>query len=84
MTSPLLDRVRGIAADVLEVPVAQLESDSSPENIETWDSVHHLNLVLALEQEFNLQFEPEEVDQIGNVGQIVAVISRKLSAGAKR
>lgn len=82
MTSPLLDRVRGIVADVLEVPVAQIELDSSPEKIETWDSVHHLNLVLALEQEFNLQFEPEEIDQIGNVGQIVAVVMRKLSAGA--
>jgi acyl carrier protein len=82
MTSPLLDRVRGSAADVLEVPLAQIKPDSSPETIETWDSVHHLNLVLALEQEFNLQFEPEEIDQIGSVGEIVAVVSRKLSAGA--
>jgi acyl carrier protein len=82
MTSPLLDRVRGIAADILEVPLAQIKADSSTTNIETWDSVHHLNLVLALEQEFNLQFEPEEIDQIGTVGQIVVVVSRKLNAGA--
>ncbi|MGP0019176.1 MAG: acyl carrier protein [Candidatus Sulfotelmatobacter sp.] len=82
MTAPLLDRVRGIAADILQVPVAEVVPDSSPESIATWDSVHHLNLVLALEQEFNLQFEPEEIDQIGNVGQIVALISRKVNAGA--
>jgi acyl carrier protein len=77
MSSPLLDRVRGIAADVLEVPITQVTPDSSPETLETWDSVHHLNLVLALEQEFNLQFEPEEIDQLDNVGEIVTVISRK-------
>jgi acyl carrier protein len=77
MSSPLLDRVRGIAADVLEVPLTQVTPDSSPETLETWDSVHHLNLVLALEQEFNLQFEPEEIDQLDNVGEIVTVISRK-------
>ncbi len=77
MTSPLVDRVRGIAADVLEVPLTRVTPDSSPETLETWDSVHHLNLVLALEQEFNMQFEPEEIDQLGNVGEIVAIISRK-------
>lgn len=82
MTAPLLDRVRGIAADILQVPVAEVGPDSSPESIATWDSVHHLNLVLALEQEFNLQFEPEEIDQIGNVGQIVQLVSRKVNAGA--
>jgi acyl carrier protein len=82
MTAPLLDRVRGIAADILQVPLAEVGPDSSPESIASWDSVHHLNLVLALEQEFNLQFEPEEIDQIGNVGQIVSLVSRKVNAGA--
>jgi acyl carrier protein len=82
MSLPLLDRVRGIAADVLEVPLTQVTSDSSPETLETWDSVHHLNLVLALEQEFNMQFEPEEIDQLSNVGEIVTVISRKQSVAS--
>jgi acyl carrier protein len=77
MSSPLLDRVRGITADVLEVPLTQVTPDTSPETLDTWDSVHHLNLVLALEQEFNMQFEPEEIDQLSNVGEIVTVISRK-------
>ncbi len=65
-----------------EVPLAQINPDSSPQNIENWDSVRHLNLVLALEQDFSLQFEPEEIDQLNNVGEIVTVVSRKLNAGA--
>jgi acyl carrier protein len=77
MTAALFDRVRRIAADVLEVPIAQVTVDSSSEKIETWDSVHHLNLVLALEQEFNLQFEPEEIDEISSIKNILAVIERK-------
>ncbi len=83
MTSPLLDRVRGIAADVLQVSLAEVGPDSSPQTIASWDSVHHLNLVLALEQEFNLQFEPEEIDQIDSIGQIVALINRKETAARK-
>jgi acyl carrier protein len=81
MSSLLLDRVRGIAADVLEVPLAQVALNSSPETITTWDSIHHLNLVLALEQEFSVQLEPEEIDQIGSIESVVAIIGTKLNAG---
>jgi acyl carrier protein len=79
MSSSVLDRVRGIAADVLEVPLAQVEPNSSAETIEAWDSIHHLNLVLALEHEFQMQFEPEEIDQMRNIELFVAVISGKLN-----
>jgi acyl carrier protein len=78
MTAVLFDRVRRIAADVLEVPEARITVDSSSENVETWDSVHHLNLTLALEQEFNLQFEPEEIDEMSNLRNILSVLGRKL------
>jgi acyl carrier protein len=84
MSSPLLDRVRGIAADVFEVPLAQVGLNSSPETITTWDSIHHLNLVLALEQEFSVQLEPEEIDQIGSIESVVAIIGTKLNARESR
>ncbi len=79
MSSHLFERVRGIAADVLQVPVTQITLESSTENVETWDSVHHLNLVLALEQEFDLQFEPEEMDQMHSISHIVNVLENKLN-----
>jgi acyl carrier protein len=76
-SSPTFDRVRGIAADVLQVPPTSLSLQSSPETVESWDSVRHLDLVLALEQAFNLQFEPEEIDQMKNIERIVDVLSAK-------
>ena len=79
MSASLFDRVRNIAADVLEVPATKLTADSSPETIETWDSVHHLNLVLALEQEFNLQFEPEEIDQMKNIQHILDILGSEVA-----
>jgi acyl carrier protein len=79
MSSPVLERVRGIAADVLKLPATQITPQSSPESIEGWDSVQHLNLVLALEQEFDVQFEPEEIDQMSNIDRIRLVLETKLS-----
>ena len=83
MSTALFDRVRRIAEDVFEVPSGQMTTSSSSENIENWDSVRHLNLVLALEQEFSLQFEPEEIDEMTEVGAIVAVLGRKLKTESK-
>lgn len=77
--SALFERVRGIASDVLQVPANQITQQSSTENVESWDSVHHLNLVLALEQEFDLQFEPEEMDQMHSIEHILNVLENKLN-----
>lgn len=78
--SPIADRVRAIAADILQVPASSVSLQSSPETVESWDSVRHLDLVLALEQAFNLQFEPEEIDQMKNIERIVDILSAKAPA----
>lgn len=80
MNPAVADRVRRITADVLEVPQDRILADSSSENVENWDSVHHLNLVLALEQEFGLQFEPEEIDEMNSVQYILVVLENKLAS----
>ena len=74
MTEPAFERVRNIAADVLNTPPQQITSQSSPETIAEWDSVQHLNLILALEEEFGIQFEPDEIEQMGSIEGILAVL----------
>jgi acyl carrier protein len=81
-STSLSSRVYGIIADVLNTPVAELGPDSSTETVENWDSVHHLNLILALEHAFHVQLEPEEIDQMNSVKQILAILSEKSSAHA--
>jgi len=53
---------------------------SSPETIETWDSIQHLNLVLALEEKFGLQLSPEEIEQMKSVGEVIKLVEGKLQA----
>ena len=74
----MLERTREIVADIFEVPLEQVLPESSPDTIETWDSIHHLNLVLALEQEFGIQFSPEEIEQLLSVELIVALLAEKI------
>jgi len=77
MSSSHTERVRQIAADVFNLPLAQITPETSPQTVEHWDSVQHLNLVLALEQELGLEFLPEEIEQMKNVGAIVTLVDGK-------
>jgi acyl carrier protein len=79
MIDLLFDQVRQIAADIFDVPLEQVMAESSPNTIDTWDSLQHANLVLALEQSFGLEIVPEEFDEMLNVESIVALVQRKLS-----
>jgi acyl carrier protein len=79
-TATIFEQVRGIAADLFEAPAAQITPESSPETLQNWDSVQHLNLVLQLEQQFNIPFEPEEMDRMKTIGAVVELVASKLSA----
>lgn len=74
-----VDRVCRLVTDIFEVPLEQVSMGSSPDSIDTWDSLHHLNLVLALEQEFGIQFTPEEIEQLLSVDLIVSLVEEKLN-----
>lgn len=76
----MFERVRQIVADLFDLPQHQIAASDSPDTIEGWDSLQHLNLVLALEQEFGLQFTPEEIEQLASVELIVDLLEEKLAA----
>jgi acyl carrier protein len=60
------ERIKKVMGDVLDVDQSSLNEDSSPDNIENWDSVRHMNLILALEDEFGVQFDEEQITQMLN------------------
>jgi acyl carrier protein len=83
LTANILDQVRGIASDLFAIPADRVKAESSPENIEAWDSTQHLNFVLALEEKFGLQLSPEEMEQMRSVGEAAKLIASKLQSGAQ-
>jgi acyl carrier protein len=78
--SPVAAKVRRIAADVFGLSPEQVTAQTSPTTIENWDSVQHLNFVLALEQELGVQIPPEEIEHLQSVGAAIALAERQ---GAK-
>jgi acyl carrier protein len=73
----IFEQVRTAAADVLQVAPEKITESTTPEHIESWDSVQHLNLILALESQFGLEFEPEEIEQMKSIGKIASLVESK-------
>lgn len=73
-------RIHQIVADIFGVPVETVTSDSSPDTIETWDSLKHLELVLSMEQELGVTFDPEEIAEMLDVELVVDIVTDKLSS----
>ena len=83
MNPAIFNRVQGIMADLFSIPVAQVMLETSSDTIKSWDSLQHLNLMLALEQEFGVQFAPEEIETLTSVQSIIQLLNLKLQAAEK-
>jgi acyl carrier protein len=68
------ERARRVLASVFGVPVERIKDDASPETVPGWDSVTHLNLVMALEQEFGVSFTETQIVELLNLELIAATL----------
>lgn len=57
-------------AEALEVPSDALAPDASSDNVEAWDSLKHLEVVLNIERNYNVKFKTAEIAELVSVGKI--------------
>jgi acyl carrier protein len=69
---------RGLA-EVLKnmLDVDSVSDDDSVQTIKSWDSLRHLNLIVALEEHFGINFEPEEIPELNSVRRISEAIAKR-------
>ena len=80
MTASVFEQVRNVASDIFGIPADRITAESSPETIENWDSMQHLNLVLAVEEKFGVQLDPEDIEQMKNIGAVAKLVEKLQSA----
>ena len=71
-------RISLVMSSVFEVEHENINEDSSSDNLENWDSIRHLNLILALEEEFGIVIPDEEVGNLVNFKLIEIIINEQL------
>ena len=73
----LLIKLQPIFQDVFDRNDLIVTRDSSAESVEGWDSLAHITLINAIEQEFEVDFALGELESLKNVGEMVDLIERK-------
>jgi acyl carrier protein len=75
----IIVRLEPIFRDVFDQPELSISRESSAKTVEGWDSLTHVTLVMAVEQEFKVKFGLGELQDLENVGGMVDLIRRKTS-----
>ena len=57
-------KLKEVLSRIFNVSLDAITEDASPDTIENWDSLRHMNLVLALEEEFDVEFTDDQVVEI--------------------
>ncbi|MDH5451952.1 MAG: acyl carrier protein [Paracoccaceae bacterium] len=66
--------------DVMDVDPSELSEDSTGDDVEEWDSLSHVRLVVAIERKFDTRFSNSEIEAIKSVRDIIDNIMKKASA----
>lgn len=69
-----LERLNEVFCDVFDNPNIKLSEDSTNKDIEDWDSVAHIQLIFAIETEFDVQFEAEDIAKMTDVATILEAL----------
>ena len=75
-----MDKLYEVAAEVLKIPVDEISDETSPKNTQSWDSLKHIELVLAYEMKFGVKFAPSEVVLINSIGGVRSLLEQKGAA----
>ncbi len=77
-SATIVTEIEPIFRDILDLPDLQLTRESNAANVEGWDSLAHVNLVIAVEKRYKIRMALGELQDLRNVGDMVDLIRKKL------
>ena len=73
-----LERLTEVFRTLFDIPDIEIRDSLAAKDIDDWDSFNHINLIINIEQEFNVRFTSEEVSGMQNVGDLKKILAAKI------
>lgn len=74
------ERVQEVFRDVFEDDEIEITDATTADDIEEWDSLTHIQLIVEIEKEFGIKFTTIETIKLKNVGELIGLIEKKMNA----
>ena len=78
-TEEIIKQVNEIFIDVLDNDGITIKNETTSADIEEWDSLNHIQLIVAIEKHFKIRFTSTEIVSFKNVGEMCEAIKAKIS-----
>ena len=75
--SDILKETNEIFVDILEDDEIQLKDETTADDVAGWNSLTHIQLVVAIEKHFKIRFTSREIQSWANVGEMITTIAGK-------
>jgi len=77
----ILSDLQPIFDDLFGEESVSLTPETTSDDIATWDSVAHVSIIVGVEKQFDIMFDPDEIMEMENVGSLVEAIQTKAANG---
>lgn len=75
----IYERLNEVFRDVFDDDEIEVDSGTTQDDIEDWDSFSHIDLISAVEDEFGIKFRTSEVSTMKNTGEMVEIIEQRIA-----
>ena len=71
-----LEKLEGLLIDLLKCSKDDLKDENGPDNIPNWDSITHMEMVSKIEDNFNIEFDVDEINEMDTIGAIKKLLTK--------
>ena len=75
----ILAKLNELFRDLFDDPALTVDPETTADDVEEWDSVSHISMIVAVEQMFGIKIKTAEIESLKNVGDLVRIVADKLN-----
>lgn len=75
----IVEKVQEILRMVMDDETLEATPELSANDVEAWDSMNHVNLIVSVENEFGIRFSNDEISTMQNLGDLLTLVESKLN-----
>lgn len=76
----MFEEIKELVSEVFGIEEDEVTSELSQQTLDKWDSMNHLKLVTAVEEEFDINFTMDDIEEITSIEKLVEILEKKRGA----